>query len=68
MPNLHSSIEIFFIFLISKFLKLVTRKSAVLQKCISLKQNRVGMAIFLQKVKTERSSRKLHSIEISGIK
>jgi len=68
MPKLHSSVEIFFIFDISKFLNLVIRKSAVLWKRVSLKQNRVGMPIFHQRVKTERSSRKLHTIEISGRK
>lgn len=68
MPNLHSSVEIFFIFVTGEFLNLVTRKPAVLWKYISLKQNRIGMAIFLEKVQTERNSRKFHVIEISGRK
>lgn len=56
MPKSHSSAEIF-IFIISKFLNLVTRKSALLQKCASLKQYRIGMDVFLQKIKLIRKQK-----------
>lgn len=46
MPNIHSGIRIFFILLIKKFLHFVTRKSTVLWKSVSLKQNRVGNRVF----------------------